>query len=110
MLLVLQRSAQQETALKQLIDQQQDTSSSTYHQWLTPESFGAAFGPSDRDLSALTPWLYAHGFGEIQVNPGPTLIEVRGTAGTLRSPFHTRMHRYSLHPEQPLANPPDADL
>jgi hypothetical protein len=35
---VLKRSAEQETALQQLIDQQQDRSSSAYHQWLTPES------------------------------------------------------------------------
>src|SRR5271167_1761988 len=51
MVLVLQRSSEQESALQQLVDQQQDRSSSMYHQWLTPESFGAAFGPSDRDLS-----------------------------------------------------------
>src|ERR1700722_14599210 len=46
-LLVLQRSPEQEVGLKRLLDQQQDTSSSAYHQWLTPEAFGAAFGPSD---------------------------------------------------------------
>jgi len=110
MLLVLQRSAQQETALKQLIDQQQDTSSSTYHQWLTPENFGAAFGPSDRDLSALTAWLSAHGFGDIQVNPGRTLIEFSGTAGAVRSAFHTRMHRYSVDGEQRFANASDPEI
>src|SRR5271170_5777193 len=68
MILVLQRSADQETALQQLVDQQQDRSSSMYHQWLTPETFGAAFGPSDRDISAVTSWLSGHGFSNIQVN------------------------------------------
>ena len=93
MQLVLQRSSQQEEALKQLLDQQQDTSSSAYHQWLTPEAFGAAFGPSDRDISAVTNWLSAHGFANIQVSPGRMLIEFSGTAGTVRSAFHTQMHR-----------------
>lgn len=70
MQLVLQRSSLQEAALKQLLDQQQDTSSSAYHQWLTPETFGVAFGPSNRDLSALTNWLSGHGFANIQINVG----------------------------------------
>src|SRR6266436_3576705 len=68
MVLILQRSPEQESALQQLIDQQQDKTSSTYHQWLTPETFGASFGPTDRDLSAVTTWLSSHGFSGIQVN------------------------------------------
>ncbi len=57
MLLVLGRSQQQESALKELIDEQQDKSSSSYHQWLTPQVFGEEFGPSERDLDAVTAWL-----------------------------------------------------
>ena len=110
MQLVLQRSVQQEEALKQLLDQQQDTSSSAYHQWLTPEAFGAAFGPSDRDISAVTSWLSAHGFANIQVNAGRTLIEFSGTAGTVRSAFHTQMHRYNVDGEQHLANAADPQI
>ncbi|HWW22395.1 MAG TPA: Ig-like domain repeat protein [Edaphobacter sp.] len=110
MQLVLQRSSQQEEALKQLLDQQQDTSSSAYHQWLTPEAFGAAFGPSDRDLSEVTSWLSAHGFSGIQVNPGRTLIEFSGTAGAVRSSFHTQMHRYSVGGEQHFANAADPQI
>jgi Pro-kumamolisin, activation domain/Bacterial Ig-like domain (group 3) len=108
--LVLQRSPQQEEALKQLLDQQQDTSSSAYRQWLTPEAFGAAFGPSDRDLSVLTSWLSAHGFASIQVNAGRTLIEFSGTAGTVHSSFHTQMHRYNVDGEQHLANAVDPEI
>ena len=110
MQLVLQRSAQQEAALKQLLDQQQDTSSSAYHQWLTPEAFGVAFGPSERDISAITSWLAAHGFANIQANAGRTLIEFSGTAGAVRSTFHTQMHRYSIEGEQHLANAVDPQI
>ena len=110
MQLVLQRSPQQEETLKQLLDQQQDTSSSAYHQWLTPEAFGAAFGPSERDIAALTSWLSAHGFANIQVNAGRTLIEFSGTAGAVRSVFHTQMHRYNVIGEQHLANANDPEI
>ena len=36
----------QTTALNQLLQDQQNPRSSRYHQWLTPEQFGAAFGLS----------------------------------------------------------------
>ena len=108
--LVLQRSSEQETVLRQLIDQQQDKSSSIYHQWLTPESFGAGFGPSDRDLSAVTTWLASHGFADLQVNAGHTLIEFSGTAGTVRNAFHTAMHRYNVQGRQHFANAADPSI
>jgi hypothetical protein len=108
--LVLKRSAEQETALQQLIDQQQDRSSSAFHQWLTPESFGAAFGPSDRDLSAVTTWLSAHGFANVQINAGRTLIEFNGTAGMVRSAFHASMHRYAVQGAQHFANASDPQI
>ncbi|WP_260741208.1 Ig-like domain repeat protein [Tunturiibacter lichenicola] len=110
MVLVLQRSAEQETALQQLIDQQQDKSSSMYHQWLTPDSFGAAFGPSDRDLSAVTAWLSGHGFSNLQVNAGHTLIEFNGTAGMVRSAFRVGMHRYAIQGEEHFANDSDPQI
>ena len=74
MVLVLGRGPEEEAELRRLIDQQQDKTSSTYHQWLTPESFGAAFGPSDRDLSCVIAWLSSHGFDDVRVNSGRTLI------------------------------------
>jgi subtilase family serine protease len=40
MMLVLQRSPEQETALTALLNQQQDKSSPNYHMWLRPSQFG----------------------------------------------------------------------
>jgi Pro-kumamolisin, activation domain/Bacterial Ig-like domain (group 3) len=105
--LILQRSPEQESALQQLIDQQQDKSSSSYHQWLTPESFGGAFGPSDHDLAAVTNWLASHGFSGIKTNVARTLIECDGTTGMVQNAFHTSMHRYAVQGEQHFANASD---
>ena len=62
MLLVLQRSPGQESALRALLDQQQDKSSPNYHKWLTPEEFGKQFGPSDSDIQTISLWLQSNGF------------------------------------------------
>ncbi|HWZ52847.1 MAG TPA: Ig-like domain repeat protein [Granulicella sp.] len=110
MQLVLARSPEQEAGLKQLIDRQQDRGSSSYHQWLTPQSFGAAFGPSDRDLSAVTVWLASQGFTGIHVNPGRTVVEFSGTAGNVQTAFHTPMHHYLFHGQQFVANARDPQI
>src|SRR5712672_1474743 len=40
MLLLLRRSADQEAALQQFLDDQQNKSSPNYHHWVTPQQFG----------------------------------------------------------------------
>jgi subtilase family serine protease len=110
MVLVLKRSADQEIALKQFIDQQQDRSSPNYLQWLTPESFAAAFGPSDRDLSLLTAWLSSHGFAGIQLSAGRTFVEFNGNAGAVRAAFHTSIHRYNVNGQEHFANASDPEI
>jgi len=104
MVLVLQRSSEQEAALQQMIDQQQDKNSAIYHHWLTPEIFGAVFGPTDSDLSAVTTWLGSRGFAGVQVNAARTLIEFSGTAGMVHAAFRTTMHRYAVQGEEHISN------
>jgi hypothetical protein len=69
-LLLLQRSADQESALEHLLDQQQTKSSANYQAWLTPEQFGRQFGVADADLEIVTEWLASQGFTDIKVGPG----------------------------------------
>src|SRR5258708_12474859 len=53
-LLLLKRSDEQEAALQDTLAKQQDKSSPTFHQWLTPEQFGAQFGPAAAHIPPLT--------------------------------------------------------
>ena len=79
MLLVLKRSDEQETALRKLLDDQQDKKSPHYHKWLTPEQFGAQFGPTDADMQTITSWLQSHGF-QVGSTKGRTVLEFSGSA------------------------------
>jgi hypothetical protein len=110
MLLVLKRSYEQETALRQLLDQQQDKLSSNYHKWLTPEEFGKRFGPADQDLQSVTSWLQSHGFQVAQVNKGRGVIEFSGTAATVQESFHTVIHKYVVNGESHWANASDPSI
>jgi Pro-kumamolisin, activation domain/Bacterial Ig-like domain (group 3) len=110
MLLVLKRSDEQESALRSLIDNQQDKASPNYHKWLTPEQFGKQFGPSDQDIAQVTSWLQSHGFQIAQVTKGRTVIEFSGTAAQVQEALHTSIHKYAVNGEEHWANSNDPQI
>jgi subtilase family serine protease len=93
MQLVLKHAAQQEAALQQLLADQQNPASSSYHKWLTPEQFGEQFGVSQQDVQTVTAWLQAQGFQVEEVAKGRNVIEFSGNAGQVQQAFHTAIHR-----------------
>ena len=110
MLLLLQRSPEQETALEQLLQQQQDKTSTNYHRWLTPEQFGAEFGPAQQDIQTVAGWLNSHGFQVTNVAKGGILIEFSGTASQVEQTFHTPIHKYSVRGKDYWANSQDPQI
>jgi len=109
MLLVLKRSGAQETALRKMLDAQQDKNSPHYHKWLTPEQFGAQFGPTDADLQTITSWLQSHGF-QVGSTRGRTVLEFSGSASQVQEAFHTSIHKYVVNGEQRWANASDPQI
>src|SRR5215470_1553114 len=107
MLLVLKRSDEQESALRRLLDDQQDKGSPNYHKWLTPEQFGRQFGPADQDIQTVTAWLQMHGFQIGQVTKGRTVIEFSGTAAQVQEALHTSIHKFVVNGEEHWANASD---
>jgi subtilase family serine protease len=109
-LLVLQRSAEQEAALRQLMEEQQSKNSPNYHAWLTPEQFGKQYGPADADVQAVTDWLTSHGFQNVKVAKGKTVVEFSGNAGQVRNAFGTEIHTFNVHGEEHFANVSDPQI
>jgi len=104
MMLGLTRTPEQDAALATLLREQQDPASENYHKWITPQEFGARFGPSDHDIQAVTSWLQSHGFQSIEVSPSRTVIHFSGTVGEVRDAFRTSIHRYVVNGEEHWAN------
>jgi subtilase family serine protease len=109
MLLVLKRSPEQETALRRLLDDQQDKASPNYHKWLTPTEFGRKFGPSDDDMQTITSWLQSHGF-QVGSTKGRTALEFSGSASQVQEAFHTAIHKYLVKDKQHWANAGDPSI
>src|SRR5438128_5709517 len=110
MLLLLQRSPDQETALRQLLDDQQTKSSTNYDAWLTPEEFGRRFGPADEDIQAVTKWLSSQGFTDITVGAGRNVIEFSGSVASVRNAFRTEIHRFVVDGKEYSANAADLQI
>jgi len=110
MLVMLRRSPAQQAALQQLMLEQQSKNSPSFHQWLTPEQFGAQFGPADTDVQTVTGWLASRGFQNIKVGQGRTTIEFSGNVGQVRAAFHTDIHRYLVNGETHQANASNPQL
>jgi hypothetical protein len=110
MMLILQRSPDQESALQDLLTQQQISSSPSFHKWLTPDQFGQQFGPADADIQAVTSWLASFGFQNIKVSRGRVTIEFSGTASQVETALHTPIHRYVVNGESHWANANDPQI
>jgi subtilase family serine protease len=108
--LLIQPSAEQQAALKELLAEQQDPSSPNYHKWLTPEQYGQRFGLSNADVAKITGWLRSEGFTVVQVARGRDFIVFSGTAAQVQRTFHTELHRYNVDGEERFANATDPSI
>jgi subtilase family serine protease len=110
MLLQMQRPAGQETALRQWIDSLHNPKSPNYHHWLKAAEFGQAFGPAPQDVTTVTDWLQSHGFQINVVYPSGMSIDFSGTAGQVRSAFHTAIHYLDVNGSRHVANMSDPQI
>jgi subtilase family serine protease len=108
--LMLRPSAAQQTALEELLAEQQDAASPHYHAWLTPESYADQFGISAADLDKVAAWLRSQGFAVQYTARGRDFISFSGTAGQVQAALHTEIHHYRIGTETHFANATDLSL
>jgi subtilase family serine protease len=110
MVMILKRSPQQEAELERLLEAQQNIHSSDYHRWLTPEQFGARFGPVAEDVEAVTEWLKASGFEVSWTSKSRMFIEFSGSAAQVKQAFGAPMHSFAVNGKQHWANAGDPSI
>lgn len=102
--LVLQPSESQQAALDGLLSEQQNPASEQYHNWLTPEGFGARFGASQEDIDKVVAWLESEHLTVIRVARARNAIVLSGTAEQIGNAFQTEIHNYKVNGEMHYAN------
>src|SRR6185437_4619264 len=96
--------------LQQLLAEQQDPKSPSYHKWLTPTEFGLRFGPTDQDIADVTGWLQKFGFTIDQVANGRMWINFSGDVQRVDGAFQTSIHRYEVNGKMHHANATDPTI
>ena len=104
MVMIFSRTPAQQADLENLLREQQDPSSPSYHQWLTPEQYAGRFGLSESDLAQVTDWLQSQGFTVVETARSRTYVAFQGSVGQIDSALHTEIHRYLVHGEEHFAN------
>ncbi len=100
----------QQQALTQFETAQQNPSSPLYHQWLTPQQYGAQFGLSADDLATVTTWLGTQGFTNVQVANSRSFVTFSGTAAQVNNAFGTTLHTLQSDGETHFGNLTDPTL
>src|SRR5215469_14902591 len=104
------RTPAQEADLQTLLTAQQDPTSPLYHQWLTPDDFGARFGLADSDIAKVQSWLEQYGFTVESVSRSKNRISFSGTVEQVEAAFGTEMHYYRVNGETHFAPSRDVSL
>jgi subtilase family serine protease len=107
MLLQLKRSPEREASLEQYIDQLHDSQSPSFHHWLTADQFTEHYGVAKEDVDTVTGWLKQHGFTVHGVQSSGLMIDFSGTAGMVRSAYHTEIHSLEVNGKTHFANVSD---
>jgi subtilase family serine protease len=95
-------------ALEQFLADLQDPTSATYHQWATPVTFAARFGPSPGDVARVATYLKSNGF---QVNSADAVTRGIDFTGTVAQAERTFGVHIGLTPDgQHFANLDDPIL
>jgi hypothetical protein len=107
MILVLQRSPEQQAAFDKFVASQADPNSPNFHQWLEPEEVGERFGPSMADINTIEGWLRGHGLTVDGVSNDRMTIRFSGSAAQVEETFHTQIHNLDVNGVKHIANMSD---
>jgi uncharacterized protein (TIGR03437 family) len=110
MTLCLKPSPNQQTELREVLEDQQNPASQLFHRWLTPEAFADRFSLSQEDIAATLDWLRSQGFTPGNVARSRKWITFGGTAGQVEDAFQTEIHRYRLDGRNHFANAQEPSL
>ncbi|HEX7624581.1 MAG TPA: protease pro-enzyme activation domain-containing protein [Anaeromyxobacteraceae bacterium] len=94
--LVFAPTAEQASALAELLARQQDAASPDYHRWLSPDEFAERFGLAASDVERVAAWLRSSGFSVDAASRSRTRLSFSGTVAQLASAFHTSFRRYAV--------------
>ena len=96
-------------ALIALLNEIYDPRSAQYHQYLTPDEFAEAFGPSPQQYQAVVAFAQAHRLAVTRTHSNRVLLDVTGSVADIQAAFGLNLVLYRHPSENRLFYAPDAD-
>jgi subtilase family serine protease len=87
------------TGLQQFVQDVNDSASSSYHKFLTPEEFTARFGPTQDEWDTLLAFAKASGFQIVSGSRDAMDLRLIGTVASIEKAFHVTLGIYQ-HPTE----------
>lgn len=100
MRLVIGLPLRNQSALDRLLADQNDSTSTNYHRWLTPGQFAERFGPTAEDYQKVIDYARRSGFKVAATSPNRLMVDVEAPAGTVEEALHVNLRIYP-HPTEP---------
>jgi pseudomonalisin len=94
--LVLTRSKERQAAFNQLLANQQNPNSPSFHHWLTPQQIGSLYGPTQNDLSSLSAWLTEEGFHVHEIAPSGLFLTAEAPVSTVTNALSVNLRSFNL--------------
>ena len=110
MVLLLSVRPDAQADLQQLLADQQNPKSASYHKWLTPADFGLRFGPTNQDIADASGWLKKFGFSIEEVGNGRMWINFSGDVQKVERAFQTNIRNYEVDGKMHFANATDPSI
>jgi uncharacterized protein (TIGR03437 family) len=104
MVMLMKPSPAQQADLDALLVDQQNPSSKSFRQWLTPEQFGSRFGLNSSDRSKVVAWLTAQGFSVDHVARSNNWVAFSGSAAQVSTALHAPIHQFQVNGKMHFAN------
>ena len=96
-------------SLTNLLQRLYDPASPSFHHFLDPEQFTAAFGPTEEEYQAVIAFAQASGFTILATHSNRALLEARASVADIEKALHVSMRVYQHPTEHRTFYAPDAE-
>jgi subtilase family serine protease len=96
--------------LDRLVSQQNQRGASNYHRWITQNQFDATYGPTVREVNAVSQFLTAQNLTVLYVPENNLYVKAKGTVADIQSAFHTQLHTFNFKGETYRSNTGDPSI
>ena len=86
-----------EQKLDQLVQQQNQKGSSSFHKWITQDQFNSMFGPTAQEVNSVMNYLSAKNLTVLAVAENNLYVKVEGTVAQIQHAFGVQIHNYNFN-------------